>query len=220
MLPTDESVRWHASCARRLLRERDPASGPRVDDAGAARMGRTRPCAQMPLPSPLSPRACCCPRRFACLRLRILLAAAHVCKDGGCCAEQEAEEMARGARDPQKCRVAWHALPTRAQFLLLTNVPPPLSALLQVVVNCRVAAQGARAVRLRARLALVCVRGLQSYRAGFACATWWFLCSVGSGSASYYSCADVADLYERQGPVAESRSVEWSATARHSSTYI
>ena len=118
--------------ARRLLRERDAASGPRVDDAGPARMGRARPCAQIPLPSPLSPRARCCPRRFACLRLRKLLAAAHACKKGGCCAEQEAEEMARGARDPQKRRAAWHALPTRAPFLLLTHVLPPLSALLQV----------------------------------------------------------------------------------------
>ena len=89
---------------------------------------------------------------------------------------------ARATRN--KRRAACHALPARAPFLLLTHVLPPLSALLQVVVNCRVAAQGARAVRLRTRLALVSIRGLQSCRAGFACATWWFLCSVGSGSAS------------------------------------
>ena len=106
-------VRHGMPPAARLLRERDAASGPRVDDAGPARMGRARPCAQIPLPSPLSPRACCCPRRFACLRLRKLLAAAHACKKGGCCAEQEAEEMARGARDPQKAprRLACPACP-------------------------------------------------------------------------------------------------------------
>ena len=131
--------------AARLLRERDAASGPRVDDAGPARMGRARPRAQIPLPSPLSPRARCCPRRFACLRLRKLLAAAHACKKGGCCAEQEAEEMARGARDPQKAprRLACPAYPCS----LPSSDPCASSAERSAagsVVNCRVAAQGAR----------------------------------------------------------------------------